>query len=133
MHLQRALGLRDAQGGFVPVILPESSYPVQKSLLVRAAKGDLLVSVCEAEAKIEERTLEPEAKDPEDDEDSEEWSDDEPEVVREKKYVPGQQLIELGVKGVEKGVEIVFNVNKDAVLRVTVRDLKSGAVVQGHL
>ncbi|GMM54048.1 Ssz1 protein [Maudiozyma humilis] len=135
MHLQRAIGLLDGAGEFVPVILPETSYPVQKSILVRAAKGDLLVGVYEGESHIEERTLEPEAKDAaaEDDEDSEEWSDDEPEVVREKHYKAAQKLIELGVKGVEKGVEIVFNINKDAVLRVTVRDLKSGAVVQGHL
>lgn len=135
MHLQKAIGLVDGEGKFVPVLLPESSYPVQKTVKIKKAAGNFLVSVYEGESYIEERALEPEPKDEtaEDEEDSEEWSDDEPEVVREKHYKLATKLMELGVKDVTKGLEIIFNINRDAVLKVTARDLKSGAVVQGQL
>ena len=135
MHLQKAIGLLDAEGKFVPVILPESSYPVQKTITVKNVKGDFLIGVYEAISEIKETTIEPEAK-PEgeaEEDDSEEWSDDEPEIVREKIYVPATKLIELGIKDVTKGLQIIFNINKDAVLKVTARDLKSGNTVQGHL
>ncbi|CAB4252367.1 similar to Saccharomyces cerevisiae YHR064C SSZ1 Hsp70 protein that interacts with Zuo1p (a DnaJ homolog) to form a ribosome-associated complex that binds the ribosome via the Zuo1p subunit [Maudiozyma barnettii] len=133
MHLQKAIGLLDAEGKFVPVILPETTYPAQKTITIKKAKGDFLVGVYEGESYIEEKTLEPEAKPEADEEDSEEWSDDEPEVVREKLYKPATKLMELGIKDVTKGLQIIFNINKDAVLKVTARDLKSNAVVQGQL
>ena len=99
---------------------------------MKNAKGDLLVGVYEGEHHIQEKTVEPEAKE-EDEEDSEEWSDDEPEVIREKLYTLSTKLMELGLKDVKNGAEITFNVNKDGVLRVSARDLKSTTVVKGEL
>lgn len=131
-HLPKAIGLVGAHGEFHPVLLPETSYPVQKKLTLKNAKGDLLIGVYEGEHHISEKTVEPEAKEA-DEEDSEEWSDDEPEVIREKLYTLSTKLMELGVKDVKNGLEIVFNVNKDGVLRVTARDLKSATVVKGEL
>lgn len=131
LHLQKAIGLVDAEGKFVPVLLPETSYPVQKKLTFKKAEGSFLLSVYEGESYVEERTLEPAPKE-EDEEDSEEWSDDEPEVVREKHYKLATKLMELGVKNV-KGLEVAFNINKDCVLKVTARDLKTGTVVKGEL
>ncbi|CCK68899.1 ribosome-associated complex protein SSZ1 KNAG_0B04640 [Huiozyma naganishii CBS 8797] len=134
MHLQKAIGLLNADGEFVPVFLPQTSYPIQKKLTIKQATGDLLIGVYEGESYIEEKTIEPPAKEEgEDDEDSEEWSDDEPEVVREKHYKTTAKLMELGVKAVEKGLEIVFNINREGQFRVSARDLKTGAVVKGQL
>lgn len=136
-HLPKAIGLMGAHGEFHPILLPQTSYPVQKKLQFPSANGDLLFAVYEGDHHIQEKTLDPPPKDEksnaEDDEDSEEWSDDEPEVVREKLYTLGTKLMELGLKDVQKGVEVVFNVNKDGVLRVSARDLKSNKVVRGEL
>ncbi|EDO14921.1 hypothetical protein Kpol_1005p9 [Vanderwaltozyma polyspora DSM 70294] len=133
-HLQRAIGLAGANGEFLPVLMAETSYPVKKSIKLKEASGDLLISVHEAEHHIEEKTLEPAPKqEDEEDEDSEEWSDDEPEVVREKHYTLSTKLMELGIKGVKKGVEVTFQLNNDAKLKVIVKDLKSGNIVKGEL
>ncbi|GAV53316.1 hypothetical protein ZYGR_0AI06000 [Zygosaccharomyces rouxii] len=134
-HLPNAIGLLGAQGEFHPVLLPETSYPVQKKLTLKDAEGDLLVSVYEGKHHFEEKTLDPPPKEEKkEDEEDEEWSseEEEPEVIREKLYTPQTKLMELGVKGV-KGLELAFNLNKDGVLRVTAKDLKTGNVVKGEL
>ena len=143
LHLQKPIGLLDSEGNFVPVFLEETSYPTQKKLTFKDAKGDLLIAVYEGETYIDEKVIEPEPKPAKedreansDDEESEEWSDeedDEPEIVRNKCYKPVTKLMELGVQNLEKGVEITFNLNKDSVLRVTARDLKTGLVVKREL
>lgn len=135
-HLPNAIGLLGAQGEFHPVLLPETSYPVQKKLTLEDAQGDLLVGVYEGKHHFEEKTLDPPSKEEKkegDDEEDEEWSseEEEPEVIREKLYTPQTKLMELGVKGV-KGLELAFNINKDGVLRVTAKDLKTGNVVKGE-
>ncbi|EDO14817.1 hypothetical protein Kpol_339p4 [Vanderwaltozyma polyspora DSM 70294] len=131
-HLKKAIGLAGANGEFFPVLMAETSYPVKKSIKLKEASGDLLISVYEGEHHIEEKTLEPAPKE-ENDEDSEEWSDDEPEVVREKHYTLSTKLMDLGIKDVKKGVEVTFQLTKDAKLRVSVKDLKSGNIVKGEL
>lgn len=139
-HLSKHIGLVDANGDFVPVLLAETSYPVKKSITLKKAVGDFTVAVYEGEHHIKESVLEPAPKEEkpaktEDDEDDEsDWSDedDEPEVIREKHYQLGNKLMELGVKDV-KGLELIFNVDKEGVLRVAARDLKTNNVVKGEL
>lgn len=136
-HLPKAIGLVGSQGEFFPVLLAETSYPVQKKVALKHAKGDLLIAVYEGEHHVEERTLEPTPKEEKKEgEENEEWSDsedDEPEIIREKLYTLSTKLMELGMKGVTSGLEIIFNINKEGVLRVSARDVKSGAVVKGEL
>lgn len=139
-HLSKHIGLVDANVDFVPVLLAETSYPVKKSITLKKAVGDFTVAVYEGEHHIKESVLEPAPKEEkpaktEDDEDDEsDWSDedDEPEVIREKHYQLGNKLMELGVKDV-KGLELIFNVDKEGVLRVAARDLKTNNVVKGEL
>ncbi|CCH60151.1 hypothetical protein TBLA_0C03490 [Henningerozyma blattae CBS 6284] len=131
-HTSKPIGFADSEGNFHPVLLAESSFPVQKKVTLKSAQGNLLLSIYEGEHKIVEKTIESEAKEA-DDEDSEEYSDDEPEVVREKIYSLGAKLMDLGIKDVKGGLEIAFNLNKDGKLRVTARDLKSTNVVKGEL
>lgn len=133
-HLPKAIGLVDAEGNFVPVLLPETSYPVKKTLKLAKATGDLLIAVYEGEHHIKETVVEPAPKDEEQEDDESDWSDedDEPEVIKEKHYTLGDKLIELGVKNAQ-GLELSFNIDKDGVLRVAARDLKSGQVVKGEL
>ncbi|SCU98143.1 LADA_0H10858g1_1 [Lachancea dasiensis] len=131
-HIKKAIGLVDAEGNFVPVLLPETSFPVKKNLTLKNAKGDFLVGVYEGDHHIKETVAEPAAKEADDDESD--WSDedDEPEILREKLYTLGTKLMELGVKGAQ-GLEISFNLNGAGALRVTARDLKTGQIVKGDL
>ncbi|EHN02099.1 Ssz1p [Saccharomyces cerevisiae x Saccharomyces kudriavzevii VIN7] len=132
-HLNKAIGLVGAKGEFHPVLLAETSFPVQKKVTLKQAKGDFLIGVYEGDHHVEEKILEPAPKEENDEEgDESEWSDDEPEVVREKLYTLGTKLMELGIKNVN-GIEITFNINKDGALRVTARDLKSSNAVKGEL
>ncbi|CCD23868.1 ribosome-associated complex protein SSZ1 NDAI_0C02080 [Naumovozyma dairenensis CBS 421] len=137
LHLQKPIGLVDSEGNFVPILLAETSYPVQKKITLKKASGDLLIGVYEGDSTIEERTVDPAEKkaNEEADEDESEWSDedDEPEVIREKKYTLSTKLMELGIKGVKSGLELVFNINKDGKLTVSARDLKTNQVVKGEL
>lgn len=136
-HLSKHIGIADANGNFVPILLAETSYPVKKTIVLKSAKGDFAIGVYEGEHHIKETVLEPASKDEkadEDEDDESDWSDedDEPETVREKHYTLGTKLMELGVKNVE-GIELSFNVNREGVLRVAVRDLKTNQVVKGEL
>ena len=139
LHLQKPIGLLNAENEFVPVFSSETSYPIQKKLTFKNAKGDLLISVYEGESYIEEKTIEPtpvEDKDEkeQDDEDDEEWSDedDEPEIVREKHYKATQKLLDVAVKGVTAGIEVSLNINREGILRVIARDLKTGQTVKNE-
>lgn len=134
-HLSKHIGLVDANGDFVPVLLAETTYPTKKTITLKKAAGDFSIGVYEGEHHIKETVVEPTPKDKEDKEDDEsDWSDedDEPETVREKHYTLGTKLMELGVKDV-KGLEIIFNVDREGVLRVAARDLKTNSVVKGEL
>ena len=93
-----------------------------------------MIAVYEGEHHIKETVVEPAPKDEEQEDDESDWSDedDEPEVIKEKHYTLGDKLIELGVKNAQ-GLELSFNIDKDGVLRVAARDLKSGQVVKGEL
>ncbi|GMG37302.1 unnamed protein product [Ambrosiozyma monospora] len=54
--------------------------------------------------------------------------EEEPEIVKELKYVPGELLGQLAVRGAGKGnkVEVIVNITRDGKLQITAR---SGAVV----
>ncbi|SCV03841.1 LANO_0G06590g1_1 [Lachancea nothofagi CBS 11611] len=131
-HLKKAIGLVDAKGNFVPVLLAETSFPAKKTITLKKAKGDFLVSVYEGDHHIKETIVEANAKAEQDDESD--WSDedDEPEVVREKHYTLASKLMELGIKGAQ-GLELSFSLNNVGTLTVAARDLKSGKVVKGEL
>ena len=132
-HLPKPIGLVDSKGEFIPIFLAETSYPVQKKIVFKKASGDLLIGVYEGDHHIVEKTVEPAAKEEDEDEDDSEWSDEEPEVIREKHYKISTKLMELGVKGVAKGLQVIFSINKDGQLKVVAKDLKSGAIVKGEL
>ncbi|AAS50323.2 AAL043Cp [Eremothecium gossypii ATCC 10895] len=133
-HLSKNIGVLDAAGKFVPILLAESSYPIRKTVRVEDATGDILISVYEGTSIAKETVVEPSAKDEPEDEEESEWSDedDEPEVIREKDYVIEAKLMDLGIKNV-KGLELSFTINKDGVLTVAAKDLGSSNAVKGSL
>lgn len=133
LHLPKALGILDGEGKFVQVLKSETSIPIKKSIKVQAQKGEALISIYEADRDIKETTIEPKPKEAkEQDEEDSDWSDDddEPEIVREKVFVPKTKIADL-VVDVSEGnteVEITFDINKDKKLRVFAREDKPGAV-----
>lgn len=123
-HLQKALGLVDANGQFVTVLKAETTYPIRKSIVLDAPKGDVLITVVEGEHSIKETVIEAEPTS-----DDEEYSDEEPEVKREKICVPGTKIAELAVRdNTSDKVEVSFNVTKDGVLHVAAREVRTGSV-----
>lgn len=124
-HLTKAIGLVGAEGEFITVLKQESTYPIRKTLTLNSPKGDVLLTIVEGEATVKETTLEPEA--PEDDED--EYSDEEPEVIKEKLYIPGKKLAELAVRDVTTDtLDVVFNITKEGTLSVSAREPRQGSV-----
>jgi len=132
-HLSKAIGVVNGAGEFVPILKSETTYPIRRSIQLDAPKGDALVTVVEGDHHIKETTLDPPAK-TEDDEDD--YSDDEPEVVREKHYLPGTKLAELAVRDIHEGskVEVTININKEGVCQVSAREARQGSVaVKGEI
>lgn len=126
-HLSKAIGIKDANGDFVEILPRETAYPIRKSTVLEG-NGDVIVEVYEGERTVKETTIEAEKFS--DDED-EEYSDEEPEIVREVVYKPGELLAQLAVKSAKDKVEVIIDINKEGKLTVTAR---SGAtVVKGEV
>lgn len=126
-HLAKAIGVVNGAGEFVPILKSEATYPIRRSVQLDAPKGDVLITIVEGEHHVKETVLDPPAKD-EDDEDD--YSDEEPEVVREKHYLPGTKLAELAVRDVHDGskVEVTININKEGALQISAREARQGCV-----
>lgn len=130
------MGILDAEGKFVQILRSETSIPIRRSIKVAASAGDALISIYEAERDIKETTIEPEQKEKKesngDDDEESDWSDDEddePEIVREKVFVPKTKVADLVVKDVSAGssIEITIDINKDKKLQVFAREDKPNA------
>ncbi|CAN3373464.1 hypothetical protein DIURU_003019 [Diutina rugosa] len=137
-HLRHPIGIKDAAGNFVPILLSETAYPIKKSIEV--TNGDspaVAIELYEGKKTIKETVIEPEAKDADaDDDDDSDFSDDEPEVKREIVYEVGTKLAELTVKDLKPNanVEVVVNIKQDGTLQLSGRELKQGSVaVKGEL
>lgn len=123
-HISKPIGVAGANGEFIQIISAETAYPIRKSITLDVSGPTAFVEVYEGKRTVKETVVEAEKfSDDEDDE----FSDDEPEVVKEVVYVPGTLLAQLGVTNVEgKKVEIIANITKDGSLQITAR---SGATV----
>lgn len=134
-HLAKSIGIKDASGAFVPILVAETAFPIKKSIQV--SNGDssaVAVELYEGKRTVKETVVEPEAND-EDDDDSD-FSDDEPEVVREVVYEAGEKLAELTVKDLAPNatVEVIVNIKQDGTLQLSGRELKQGlTAVSGEI
>jgi molecular chaperone DnaK (HSP70) len=123
-HLAKAIGITGADGEFITIFKPETTYPIRKSIKLDAPKGDVLVTVVEGEASVKETTLEAEV----DEEDEDDYSDEEPEVVRQRVYIPGTKLAELVVRdNQDEQVEVTFNITKEGAFTVSAREVRQGS------
>lgn len=133
-HLSKAIGIKDAEGNFQPILVAETAYPIKKSIEVTNGSSDAaLVSLYEGKKTIKETVIEPEQNDDESDDD---YSDDEPEIRREAVYECGNLLAELSLKDLKPNskLEVTVNITQNGTLHVSGRELKPGsAVVKGEI
>ncbi|GME78313.1 unnamed protein product [Ambrosiozyma monospora] len=122
-HVVKPIGIKNSDGEFVQIISRETAYPIRKTITLEASADNILIELYEGKRTIKETVIEAEKYS--DDEDSEE---EEPEIVKELKYIPGELLGQLAVRGAGKGnkVEVIVNITRDGKLQITAR---SGAVV----
>ncbi|ODV94763.1 hypothetical protein PACTADRAFT_17447 [Pachysolen tannophilus NRRL Y-2460] len=118
-HIQKPIGVRSVDGSFIEILPKETAYPIRKTVLLKG-KGDVLIEVYEGDRTVKETTIEPE-KQSGDEDDEEEYSDEEPETIREVVYVPGEKLADLALKGANGEVEVILDINKDGKLTVSGR------------
>ncbi|KAI0465197.1 hypothetical protein LJB42_000421 [Komagataella kurtzmanii] len=114
-HIAKPIGVKNADGEFIQIISRETAYPIKRSLTFDTP-GDVLIELYEGERTIEESTVEPEEGD-------EEYSDEEPEVLKKVVYVPGQLLAQIPFKGETANgkLEVIVRITVDGLLQATVR------------
>lgn len=128
-HLSKPIGIKAADGSFIHLLAAETAFPIKKSIVVENCGENALVEVCEGERTIKETVVEAEKFSDEEDED---YSDEEPEVIKEVVYKPGELLAQLGLAQVADGkIEIIANITKDGTLQVTARS--GECVVKGDI
>lgn len=135
-HLTKPIGIKDAEGKFVPILVAETAYPIKKSLEVtNGESSDVVIELYEGKRHVRETTVAP-APRSEDDDDSEEESDEEPEIKRELEYLTGDLLAKLSLTDLKpkSKLEVIINITQNGVLHLSGRELKQGSVaVKGEL
>lgn len=129
-HLSAPIGIKDAEGNFHSILVRETAYPIKKSLEVTNGEAtDVVVELYEGKRTIKETIIEPTPVS--DDEDSEDDSDEEPEVKKEIVYVAGELLAKLSLTDLKPNskLEVIINIVQNGTLHLTGRELKQGAIV----
>lgn len=133
-HLLKSIGIKNADGEFVPILVAETAYPIKKS--VEVTNGDsssVLIELYEGKRTVKETTIEPVQNEDDSDDD---YSDEEPEVIKEVVYVAGDLLAELALKDLKPNskLEVVVNITQNGTLHFSGRELKQGSVaVKGEI
>lgn len=131
-HIQKPIGIKDAEGNFVPILVAETAYPIKKSIKVtNGESSSALVELYEGKRTIKETVIEAE---PESDESEDE--DDEPEIKKEVVYEAGELLAQLTLKDLkpQSSLEVTVNITQNGTLHLSGRELKQGSVaVKGEI
>ncbi|KAG7191314.1 Hsp70 protein that interacts with Zuo1p [Scheffersomyces spartinae] len=134
-HLKKPIGIKDAEGNFVPILVAETAYPIKKSVNVtNGTNENVIIELYEGKRTIKETIIEPtpvsDAEDLDDD------SDEEPEIQREVVYETGDLLAKLSLKDLKPNseLEVIVNITQNGVLHLSGRELKPGSVaVKGEI
>ncbi|CDK28620.1 unnamed protein product [Kuraishia capsulata CBS 1993] len=125
LHLAKPIGIKGASGEFISVLSQETAYPIKKSVIIESSAEDALVEIYEGERHVKETVVEAEKYS---DDEEDDYSDEEPEVVKSVEYKPAELLAELVLPQVGAGskVEVILSIDRENKLKITAR---SGAVV----
>lgn len=133
-HLAKSIGIKNADGDFVPILVAETAYPIKKSIeITNGEASGVSIELYEGKRTVKETVVEA-VHDAEDSEDDSE--DDEPEITKEVVYVAGDLLAQLSLKDLKPNskLEVVVNITQNGVLHLSGRELKQGAVaVKGEV
>ncbi|EDK47435.1 conserved hypothetical protein [Lodderomyces elongisporus NRRL YB-4239] len=134
-HLLKPIGIKDADGKFVPILVAETAYPIKRSLEVTNGENSTVsIQLYEGKRTVKETVVENAHDDEEDSEDED--SEEEPEIEREVVYEAGDLLAELSLSDLKPNakVEVTVNITQNGVLHLTGRELKQGATpVKGEI
>ena len=141
-HLSQAIGLvttaANGKDSFSTIIEAETPVPVRRTAQIGVRNGgDVLIRLAEGIRAIDVRREEKSSTNgkPEESDDEEDVSDDEPEEIRSKILQPGKILAEMGLQGVKKDskVEVQVNVGADSGVTVVCREVGGKGGVRGTL
>lgn len=132
-HLSKPIGIKDAEGKFLPILVAETAYPIKKSITVSSGGStSVIVELYEGKRTVKESIVEPEPQS-EDDSDA---SDDEPEILKAVVYECGDLLAELALKNLQPNstLEVIINIAQNGTLSLSARESKPGSVaVKGEI
>ncbi|XBW35680.1 hypothetical protein QEN19_001251 [Hanseniaspora menglaensis] len=128
-HLDKFIGVLNANGDFEPILNKNTPLPTRKIVKLYKQVSDFQLNVYTGAIQIKEREEEVAPKEARDagelDDDESDWSDsdDEPEIIRYKAYNQEELLFSAPIKSIgAKGVELTFEVSKEGALKVVARD-----------
>ncbi|EGV63804.1 Hsp70 protein that interacts with Zuo1p [Yamadazyma tenuis] len=130
-HLVHSIGIKDADGKFVPIVVSETAYPIKRSLEVtNGESSSVLVELYEGKKSIKETVIEPTKVEYSDDEEDSSEEDEEPEIIKEVVEECGELLGSLSLKDLKPAskLEIIINITQDGKLHISSRELKVGSV-----
>lgn len=133
-HISKPIGIKDAEGNFIPILVSETAYPIKKSIEVTNGETSAVhIELFEGKRTVKETVVEPEQ---DSDESEDEDSDEEPEIRKDVVYVAGDLLAELSLKDLKPNskLEVIVNITQNGTLHVSGRELKPGSVaVKGEI
>lgn len=130
-HLTNSIGIKDAEGKFVPIVVNETAYPIKTSIEVtNGENSSVSVEFYEGKKTIKETVIEAEKIEYSDDEEDSDESEEEPEIIKVAVEECGEKLGSLSLKDLKPNskLEIIINITGDGKLHLSSRELKVGSV-----
>lgn len=130
-HLVNSIGIKDAEGKFIPLLVNETAYPIKKSIEVTNGESSSVnIELFEGKKTVKETVIEPTKVEYSDDEDYSDESEEEPEIIKEVVEECGTKLATLSMKDLKPNskLEVIINITQDGKVQLSSRELKVGSV-----
>lgn len=132
-HLSKSIGIKGADGKFIPILVNETAYPVKKSIQVTNGTNEsVVVEFYEGKKTVKETVIQPPKVELSDDEDfsDDDDSEEEPEIIKEVVEECGDLLGSLSLKDLKPNgtLEIITNITQDGKINLSARETKVGSV-----
>lgn len=133
-HLSKSIGIKGADGKFIPILVNETAYPIKKSIQVTNDDNEsVVIEFYEGKKSVKETVVEPpkvELSDGEELSSDEEDEEEEPEIIKEVVEECGDLLGSLSLKDLKPNgtLEIIANITQDGKISFSARESKVGSV-----
>lgn len=129
-HLVNSIGIKSIDGGFVPIVVNETAYPIKKSLEVSNGDNETVcIEFFEGKRTIVETVVEPTKVEYSDDDLSDD-EEEEPEIIKNVVEECGEHLGSISLKDLKphSKLEVTVNITQDGILHLSGRELKPGSM-----